>query len=768
MHRLACLAALTIAVGVQPVLAGEAQAPLRGFTAASSRRETAWEAEFRAALDPARMRAAMARLAARPHHVGSPGGRANAEWILARFREWGLDAHIETFEVLFPTPRTRVVELVSPRRYRARLDEPAVAGDPASRPSRERLPSYNAFSADGEATAPLVYVNYGLPDDYGQLDRLGVSVKGAIVIARYGGAWRGTKPKVAAERGAVGCLIYSDPRDDGYFQGDVYPAGAWRPRQAVQRGSVMDMVLFQGDPLTPGWGATAGARRLPLSEVRVLTKIPTLPLSYADAEPLLAALGGPMAPERWRGALPIPYHVGPGPARVHLEVRSNWDLAPTYDVVATIPGGEDGDELVIRGNHHDAWVDGAEDPVSGLVALLEEARALSELRRQGWRPRRTVVYAAWDGEEAGLFGSTEWAETHAEELSRRAAVYVNSDSNGRGYLGMGGSHSLEAFVNDVARGVRDPEKGISVWKREQLHRLRDAPSDEARQELRQRADLRIGAVGAGSDYGSFLDHLGIASLDLGFSGEDGGGVYHSAYDDVTWYTRFDDPDFAYGKALAQTAGTAVLRLADAELLPFQFGDFADTMRLYVGELEKLLADTRARAAELDRELAEGVFAATSDPARPSVPPAPEPLPPALDFAPLSGAYDTLTRSAARYDSAAAAALDDGGKAPAAEVLKAVDRDLIASERTLTSPDGLPGRPWYRHLIYAPGVYTGYAVKTMAGVREAIEGGRWEEAQREIGRVAAALAAEAALLEKAARELAGEAPTEPTPGRSPEP
>src|SRR2546428_8994944 len=460
----------------------EEPSPLMGYSVEQARAERNWEGKFRDIPKQDNLRDYMKRLSARPHHVGSPYDKDNAEWILSKFKEWGLNAHIENFDVLFPTPKERVVELLEPTKFVAKLQEPAVPVDPTSGQQSEQLPTYNAYSIDGDVTAPLVYVNYGVPDDYEKLDRLRVSVKGAIVIARYGESWRGIKPKVAAEHGAVGCIIYSDPRDDGYFEGEVFPQGAWRPKDGVQRGSVMDMTLSSGDPLTPGVGATKDAKRLALSDVKVLTTIPTLPLSYADAQPLLAALGGLVAPQGWRGGLAITYHIGPGPAKVHLKAQFNWDLKPIYDVIARIPGSTEPDEWVIRGNHHDAWVNGAEDPTSGQVALMEEARALGELLKQGWKPRRTILYCAWDGEEEGLLGSTEWVEAHADELGRHAAVYINSDSNGRGYFSAAGSHTLGKFINEVGGDIGDPEEKISVLKPLQLKSISDPRDARARPE----------------------------------------------------------------------------------------------------------------------------------------------------------------------------------------------------------------------------------------------------------------------------------------------
>jgi N-acetylated-alpha-linked acidic dipeptidase len=742
---------------------------LMGFSDESARAERQWEERFKAIPSSENEREYDKRLSAQPHHVGSAYDKANAEWILSIFKGWGLDAHIETFYVLFPTPKERVVEMLEPRTFRANLEEPTVAADPTSNQHAEQLPTYNAYSIDGDVTGPLVYVNYGVPGDYEELERLGISVKGALVIARYGGSWRGIKPKVAAEHGAVGCLIYSDPHDDGYVQGDVFPKGAWRPLEGVQRGSVMRMEEGSGDPLTPGIGATQDAPRLSLKDAKTLTSIPVLPLSYGDAEPLLKALEGPVAPPMWRGGLGITYHVGPGPAKVHLRVKANWDIKPIYDVIAKIPGSTYPDEWIVRGNHHDAWVNGAEDPSSGQMALLEEARAFGELLKQGWRPKRTVIYCAWDGEEPGLLGSTEWAEEHAKELQRHAVVYINSDSNGPGFLEAQGSHTLEKFLNGVVRDIEDPETHLSVWKRLHLKRIFDAThprtpaelqvvsSDPTRTfetlaELRERPDLRIGALGSGSDYTPFLQHLGIASLSIAYGGEDGGGIYHSIYDDFYWYTHFSDTHFAYGRALSQTIGVAVMRLADAELLPLDFTDFADTLNKYVRELTDLARSRREEILERNREIQEGVFTAIEDPRKPSVPPRPEEAPPYLNFAPLENSAAKLQRSADLYEKALEGALKDGGASLTRASLAAVNSTLLESERKLTYPQGLPRRPWYKHEIYAPGFYTGYAVRTIPAVREAIEQGNWKTADEQIVVVGKILEAEAALIDKARAEL----------------
>jgi N-acetylated-alpha-linked acidic dipeptidase len=730
---------------------------LFGFSAESSRAERQWEEKFKAIPSPDNLRAYMKQLSARPHNVGSPYDKENAEWILAKFKEFGLDAHLEQFDVLYPTPKERAVELVEGgAKFVAKLQEPAVPQDPTSNQQAEQLPTYHAYSIDGDVTAPLVYVNYGVPEDYEQLERMGVSVKGAIVIARYFHSWRGIKPKVAAEHGAIGCLIYSDPHEDGYVEGDTFPGGPWRPKDGVQRGSVADMPTYPGDPLTPGVGATKNAKRLEIKDAATLTKIPVLPISYGDAQPLLAALTGRVAPEGWRGGLGITYHIGPGPAKVHLKVKSNWGLKPVYDVIAKIPGATFPDEWVIRGNHHDAWVNGAEDPTSGMVAVLEEARGLGELLKAGWKPKRTIIICAWDGEEPGLLGSTEWAEEHYDDLRAHGVAYINSDSNGRGYFEVEGSHTLEKFVNDVARDISDPETKLSVWKRNQLHAIAKAKSEEQRKEIRERADLRIPALGSGSDYTAFLQHDGLASLNIGFAGEDGGGIYHSIYDDFYWYTHFSDTEFVYGRALAQTGGTAVMRLADAELLPFDFGDFADTAQMYLKELKALSEKARDDIRERNREIEDGVFKATDDPRQPLVAPRADTVPPHLNFAPLEDAAEAVTRSAGEYRKALERANGNNGAGLAAASLAEVNHLLIESERKLTTSEGLPKRPWFKHQLYAPGYYTGYAVKTVPAVREAIEQKEWKQADEGIVVVARVLQEEAALISSAAAKLSAAA------------
>ncbi|HEX8171865.1 MAG TPA: transferrin receptor-like dimerization domain-containing protein [Thermoanaerobaculia bacterium] len=727
MRRLVAslLAAATATLVAQP----QPQQPIYGFNDAASQR--ALEAKFDASLRRDDLREWMQHLTARPHNVGSPYGKENAEYIASLFRSFGFDTTIERFDVLFPTPRTRVLELVAPERFTAKLAEPALAEDRTSNQTAEILPTYNAYSIDGDVTADLVYVNYGVPADYDVLERNGIDVRGKIVIARYGGSWRGIKPKVAAEHGAIGCLIYSDPRDDGYFAGDAYPRGAYRSEQSAQRGSVADMPFHAGDPLTPGAGSTPGTKRLALSEAKTLTKIPVLPISYGDALPLLRSLGGPVAPSNWRGALPITYHLGPGPSRVHLQLAFDWNTVAAYDVIARLRGSDLPDQWVIRGNHHDGWVHGALDPISGLVALLEEARGVGLLAKSGWRPRRTMIYAAWDGEEPGLLGSTEWVEAHQDELRQHAVSYINSDSNNRGFFDAGGSHTLERFVTEVARDVVDPERNVSVLERRRAADIVDAGND-AKNEIRNRANFRLEALGSGSDFTPFLQFAGIASLDVGYGGEGEYGVYHSAYDSFDHFMRFGDPKFDYGLAEAKTVGRMMLRLANADFLPFEASSFATTVSRYATEVKSLADTMRGETEERNRSLQDRTFELAADPAKPFVAPKQQQAVPHFEFAPLENAVARLQRAATDFD-----------KRPASP-----ERDRIAMqlERALTRPEGLPNRAWFKHYVYAPGFYTGYGVKTLPAIREAIEQRKFADVNEQIRVTAQVLENYAKMLE----------------------
>ncbi|HEY1792075.1 MAG TPA: transferrin receptor-like dimerization domain-containing protein [Opitutaceae bacterium] len=752
------------AAAIAVLCAAPARAGLLGFSTASAADEAASEKAFDASLDRARMRSWMERMSSEPNQVGSPHDRANADFMLAQFREWGWDAHIETFWVLYPTPRSEAVELLAPTRFKASLAEPPVRGDATSARQAGGLPPYNVYGADGDVTAGLVYVNFGMPEDYAELGRRGVGVRGRIVIARYGGGWRGLKVKLAQEHGAAGCLIYSDPHEDGYRVADTYPGGPARPAEGVQRGSVADMTLYTGDPLTPGIPSTRDAVRLRLDEAAVLPRIPVLPMSYADAGPLLAALGGAVAPPSWRGALPITYHIGPGPARVRLAVRSDWGQKPIYDVIATIRGSQYPDQWVLRGNHHDGWVFGAWDPLSGNVSEMGEARALGALLKAGWRPKRTIVYCGWDGEEPGLLGSTEWAEAHEDELRRKAVLYVNSDTNARGFLSAGGSHSFQRLVNEVAAGVTDPETGASVLERVRAALRVEAAAGagagdvDARAKLaaaEEGADLPLNALGGGSDYSPFLQHVGVPSVDLAYSGEAvDQGIYHSAYDSFDHFVRFGDPTFAYEAALAQTAGRIVMRTADAEVLPMRLGDLADAAARYAGDVRRVADREREQVRRTRRLVQDGSYRLASDPEAPvGAPEVPDDDVPVLDFSRLDAAASRLSRSAAAYDAELGKAAAAEFRAPAG-ALGGVNRLLQGIEQTLLSAPGLPRRPWYRHMLYAPGAYTGYGAKTMPAVREAIEQRRWAEAEAGIALVAGVLDGTALRIDEAAAALRG--------------
>jgi N-acetylated-alpha-linked acidic dipeptidase len=725
------------------VLSGEVFAQqLMGFRAENAKKELDLETAFDKQLQANNLRDWMKLMTAYPHQVGSPYGLKNALFIKEKLTSWGFETHIDTVHVLFPTPKTRIVELTEPTKFKALLNEKPLKEDATSGQIKDVLPPYHAYSANGDVTAELVFVNYGIPDDYEELAKLGIDVKGKIVIAKYGNSWRGIKPKVAYGHGAIGCIIYSDPKEDGYFQGDVYPKGPYKNETGAQRGSVVDLPQAPGDPLTNGFVASAENKRLSIADAPSMMKIPVLPISYSDALPLLKALGGQVAPAAWRGALPITYHIGPGPAKVHLKLEFNFDIVPCYNVIATLKGSEFPDQWVVRGNHHDAWVFGAADPVSGAVAELEEARALGELVKTGWKPKRTIVYCWWDGEEPGLLGSTEWVEKYQAILKEKAVVYVNSDGNGRGYLSAGGSHTLEKFINQVGRDVIDPEKGTNVIERLRSHMIVNG-NPTAKQEARSRADLRIGALGSGSDFTPFIQHLGIASLNLGYGGEDNGGDYHSIFDSYDDYIRFKDGDFAYGVALAKTAGRSVLRFANAEILPFDFSNFSNTVQMYATDVKKQLETARTSAEEHNKLLSEGRFEAVADPKEPKQIINALPVAPYLNFAPLDNALTTLQESANAY----ATAINKGGNIPA-DKLTQLNQILYKTERYLINPAGLPRRPWYKHQIYAPGFYTGYGVKTLPMIREAIEQKNWPEAEQGITRVTEVLKAFSGEIDKA--------------------
>jgi N-acetylated-alpha-linked acidic dipeptidase len=711
MNRSAKTLALSISLisglaSTQSLLAAET---LLGFDAAGSAAQRALEADFDSRIDAREMEAWLRDLSFEPHHVGSPKGYANAQRLAELFTSWGYATEIAEYEILFPTPKTRELELVSPGSFTASLTEEALDEDPSTSRTQDLLPPYNAFSRDGEVEAELVFVNYGMPADYEVLERHGISVEGKIAIAKYGRSWRGIKPKLAGEKGAIGTLIYSDPLDDGYGQGETYPQGPFKHESAVQRGSVMDMPTYPGDVLTPGIGATPDAVRLDRADAPTITEIPVLPISHKDAMPLLAAMGGNVVPAEWRGGLPITYHMGPGPARVRLKLEFNWTMVTAYNVIARLEGSEFPDEWVIRGNHHDGWNHGAADPISGLVALMAEAKAVGELAQAGNAPARTLIYAAWDAEEPGLIGSTEWVEHHAAELSEHAVAYLNTDGNSRGFINIGGSHTLERLMGGVTADVIDPQTGVSVDARRRAMLTLEGSNARIKNEAKNRAQLRISPLGSGSDYTPFLQHLGIASINIAFGGEAQDGSYHTLYDTYEHYLKFRDPGLYYGVALAQVAGRATLRIANAQRLPFEFAGLTDNIALYLSEIEALADALRSGTEDTNSLIDAGTYDLALDPTKNLGAPSSNQPVPYFNFARLHNALTRLDAAATAYEGK----VDQPASAE-------VNRLLYSSERLLTRGHGLTGRPWFKHHLYAPGFYTGYGVKTLPGVRESIE------------------------------------------------
>ena len=695
------------------------------------------ESEFDKTLNPKNLDTWMKHMSSKPHHVGSPWSKQNAEYAANKFKEWGFESRVETFEVLVPFPKIRKLSMIAPNKLELKLFEPAVEGDRSSEMTKDVLPGYNAFSADGNVTGELVFVNYGLNEDYEELKRLGIDVKGKIVIAKYGRSFRGIKPKIAHEQGAIGCIMYSDPKDDGYVVGDVYPVGPYRNEFGIQRGSVLDMPARPGDALTPGYAATQDAERLSINEASTIMKIPVMPISYADALPLLKAIKGPVVPDSWKGGLPITYHIGPGPAKVNLHLEFDWSLRTAYNPVGRMKGSVYPDEWIMRGNHHDGWGHGASDPISGMVSLMEEARAIGELTKTGWRPKRTLIYAGWDAEEPGLLGSTEWVEYNLNDIREKMVVYINTDGTGVGYLSMGGSHSLEKFVNEVIRDVDDPVHDVSLDNRLRSRmRVREHNSGtfgEGRESERQ--DLRMYAMGAGSDYTAFLHHAGVPALNMAFGGESGGGSYHSLYDTYEHYKRFSDGKFIYGTTLSKVNGRLVLRLSEADILPFRFVNMVDNIGKFVEQNKKLSEDIRKSTKSLNDLLDNNDFAISSNPKKTYLPPKRLLQVPEFDFKPLDAALARLSTSAWKYEEALLkfqkGSLSPERKSKINALLRNVDQAFINSK-------GLPRRDWFKNMMYAPGYYTGYGVKTLPGIREGLEERKWNEVRVYIKEVSKAL------------------------------
>ena len=694
-------------------------AVLDGFTPAGSMEERSWEDKFRAVPAPDSAREHLRRLTAEPHVAGTKEDYATAVYVRDQIRSYGIVSDLKEYEVLLPYPKQpSIVELIRPRRERLTVKEPAIAQDPTSS-NPKIIPIFNGYSPSGDVTAPLVYVNYGLPPDYEALKKLGVDVTGKIAIARYGNSFRGVKGKVAQDHGAVGLIIYSDPADDGYAQGDVYPKGPWRPADAAQRGSVQFLSTAPGDPLTIGRPAIPGVPRTKMEDVTTLPRIPIQPISYGDARRLLEPLRGPLRPKGFQGGLPFPYHVGGTEyVSVHLKTSMDYQVRKIWNVISRIDGDEEKDRWVIMGNHRDAWVFGAVDPNSGSSAMLEVARGFGALLKQGWKPRRTIVLCSWDAEEYGLLGSTEWAEENAVELKEKAVAYLNMDAAVSGpNFGASSVPSMWKLIRGATRDVKDPKSGQSIYQQWQARAHEEEPDPElTNAEMASDstiAEARIGALGSGSDFTPFLQHLGVPASDMGFGGDYG--VYHSSYDSFYWMSHFGDPTFGYHVAAAQLWGTIAMRLADAAGLPLDYRDYASQVREFFEQCMK---------AGRRRKLAGG-----------------------LDEKPMNKALQNFSEEAARIEKARQETVREieGSRTEANDRhpravarLKRINDALIQVERSLTDERGLRGRTWYTHQIYAPGTYTGYAAQPLPDFRQALDDRNTSNAAEGLGRIVAAI------------------------------
>ena len=712
---LACLvAASVLTLGAQtapPPPAAPAAAPsIPGFL--DSAAQAALEKQFLAVPDRMRAEEHLRILTAEPHIAGSPEDLKTAEYVAQKYREAGLETEIVEYKVWLNYPAEIAVDVLHPKMPPVKLPSPErVEGDPFQSDPRV-VTAYSGFSPSGEVEADLVYANYGRPEDFRKLEELKVDVKGKIVIVRYGENFRGVKSYVAQQHGAAGVIIYSDPFDDGYFKGDKYPQGPWRPESGVQRGSILYLFKYAGDPTTPGVASVPSlpdSQRVPPEQAESLPRVPTTPLSYLDARPLLENLGGPQSPREWQGALPFTYHVGPGPARVRLRLKQDYAYRTIWNVIGKIPGRELPQEWVVAGNHRDAWVYGAVDPNSGTASQLEAVHGLGVLLKSGWRPRRTIVIASWDAEEQGLIGSTEWVEQHAAQLAN-AVAYFNLDSAVAGpSFGAASVPSLKQFVREVTKAVPSPRGGMlyDVWKAEkekerEKQAAKAAPKGRA-PAANPRVEVPVGDLGSGSDYTGFLQHLGVPSTDMSSNGDYG--VYHSVFDNFQWYKKFADPDFLYSQEMARAYGLEVLRMSEADVLPFDY-------ETYGQEVGEYLEAARRKAA-----------AAFGDQAP--------------DFQPALGAAHRFASAGA-----ATAARQRDPKSDRARL----NRLLSQTERALLLPKGLPNRPWFRHSVYAPGEYTGYAAVVIPGVNEAIDAGDRQRAAQQLTHLTDALNRAAALLE----------------------
>lgn len=689
-----------------------------GYTAEETNTERRLEEQFRAVPSPESARSHLRRLTQEPHVAGTREDYDTAIYVRDQMRAYGLAAELKEYQVWLPYPKQpSIVELIAPRRERLRVQEAIVPQDPTSS-SRKIIPLFNGYSATGDVTAPLVYVNYGLPEDYEALKKLGVEVRGRIAIARYGNSFRGVKAKVAEQNGAVGLIIYSDPEDDGYVQGDVYPKGPWRPETSAQRGSVEFIFEYPGDPLTPGTPAINGTPRIKQEAATNLPRIPVQPISYGDARRLLEPLRGPLRPKDFQGGLPFAYHVGGTvDVRVHLKTEMDYATRTIWNVIARIDGEAERDRWVVMGNHRDAWVFGAVDPNSGTTAMLEAARGFGQLMKAGWKPRRTIVLCSWDAEEYGLIGSTEWAEEMAAELKEKAVAYLNMDAAVSGAnFGASSVPSLWKLIRAAARDVRDPKTGKTIYQSWQDRAREARPTPEltdASGTDTQIAEARIGALGSGSDYTPFLQHLGVPSLDMGFGGDYG--VYHSAYDSFHWMASFGDPTFQYHVAAAQIWGTVALRLANAQGLPFTYTDYATQLRDFLSEVERAATARKLAGASDNKSLRDAI----------------------KDFADEAGKVESKKQELVAEIERTRVRGDDS-YARAVARLQRINDALMGAERALTDGRGLRGRSWYKHQIYAPGYYTGYAAQPLPDLRQAINDNRADDAREAAVRITEAI------------------------------
>ena len=657
-----------------------------------------WETVFRGVPSPKSAREHLRILTREPHIAGTKEDYDTAIYVRDQLRSYGIPAELKQYDVWLNYPKTPpVIELITAKRQKLNIHEAVVSKDPSS--SHPKItPLFNGYSASGDVTAPVVYANYGLPNDYEELKKAGVDVKGKIVIVRYGNSFRGVKAKVAQDHGAIGCIIYSDPADDGYMQGDVFPKGPWRPEASGQRGSVQYLFDYPGDPLTPGRPAIDGVPRLKPEEATDLTRIPVQPIAYDVAKTIIAPLKGPVRPRGFQGGLPFAYHVGgTDDVKVRLKVDMDYKLRPIWNVIGRIEGTDLRDRWVVLGNHRDAWVFGAVDPNSGTSAMLEVGRGMGELLKQGWKPRRTIVFCSWDAEEYGLVGSTEWVEELAGELREKAVAYLNLDAAVSGvHFGASSVPSLWKLMRAVTREVRDPKTGKTVYQQWQ-DQSRSQGSEEERN---TGGEARIGALGSGSDYTPFLQHLGIASTDMGFGGDYG--VYHSAYDSFYWMDQFGDPGFFYHVAAAQIWGTLALRLSDADGLSFDYTDYANEIRGFFRDAMRVAGW---------RKLVDS-----------------------FDDKAMNAALEDFAREAERVEKARQDAIKAGDRGRLAKINDA----LMNAERQFIEPRGLRGRAWYKHQIYAPGFYTGYAAQPLTDFRQAIDDRNGAQAKEGLERIVEAV------------------------------